>query len=202
MPILTMPIKPGFRSIEWAHEVSVGVNQSPFNLTAQRYDWGGTLRIATITLPKMVPQLAKQWAGFFLKCRGPAGSFYLSDSAVAAADDKAKGSPLINGASQTGTQIITDGWLPARAGILKAADWISIADQLYQLTDDVDTDAAGGATINIEPGIPAAYADDTALEIYAPRGVFRLAQSVPLKWGIDRLSDEIVFNAIEIRQTA
>lgn len=77
------------------------------------------------------------------------------------------GAPLTNGAGQTGSSLITDGWT-ASAAILKAGNIFTIADvyavnpQTYESTgqlqqfvvlSDVTADGSGNATISISPAI-------------------------------------------------
>ena len=90
------------------------------------------------------------------------------------------GTPLVNGASQTGTSLITDGWTAAAASRLKRGDVFTIAGvnavnpqhrqntgQLRQfvVTADVSSDGSGNATIPIYPAMTAtgAYQTVTAL---------------------------------------
>lgn len=78
------------------------------------------------------------------------------------------GTPLVNGASQTGASLITDGWTAAAASRLKKGDVFTIANvyavnpqnrqstgQLRQfvVTADVSSDGSGNATIGISPSI-------------------------------------------------
>ena len=78
------------------------------------------------------------------------------------------GTPLINGANQTGDTIVTDGWTASVSGLLLKGDVISFADvyevnpQSYQSTGrlqrfvvqkNVDSDGTGNATIQVSPSI-------------------------------------------------
>ena len=79
------------------------------------------------------------------------------------------GTPLANGVTpQTGSVINTDGWTPSVTGLLKRGDIITFAGvyeinpvtyettgrlQSFVVTQDVDSDGAGLATINISPAI-------------------------------------------------
>ncbi len=78
------------------------------------------------------------------------------------------GTPLSNGADQTGASIVTDGWAFSKTGLLKEGDVITFAGvyeinpQSYQstgrlqhfvVTADVDSDGAGNATIPVSPSI-------------------------------------------------
>ena len=78
------------------------------------------------------------------------------------------GTPLTNGADQTGSSIVTDGWTASTTGLLKEGDVITFAGvfeinpqsyestgrlQHFVVTADVDSDAGGAATIPISPSI-------------------------------------------------
>lgn len=78
------------------------------------------------------------------------------------------GTPLVNGASQTGASIITDGWTASVTGVVKKGDVLTFADvfevnpqsrqstgQLAQfvVTADANSDGSGNATISISPSM-------------------------------------------------
>lgn len=85
------------------------------------------------------------------------------------------GTPLVNGASQSGSSLVTDGWT-ASAAILKEGDIITIAgvngvnpqsrqdygsSRQFVVTADVTADGTGNATIPIYPAITASGAFQT-----------------------------------------
>lgn len=78
------------------------------------------------------------------------------------------GTPLVNGTSQTGSSLVTDGWTAAAANRLKAGDVFTIDGvygvnpqtyestgylQEFVVTADADSDVGGNATISISPAI-------------------------------------------------
>lgn len=86
------------------------------------------------------------------------------------------GTPLVNGASQTGSSLITDGWTAAAANRLKAGDVFTIAGvyhvnpqtrsstgvlQQFVVTADAASDGSGNATISISPSITTSGASQT-----------------------------------------
>lgn len=99
------------------------------------------------------------------------------------------GTPLTNGAGQTGASLITDGWTASVTGLLKAGDIFTLAGiysvnpqsrqstgelQQFVVTADVNSDGSGNATIPISPSIittgafqtvTAAPADGIALTV-------------------------------------
>ena len=66
------------------------------------------------------------------------------------------GTPLINGATQTGATIITDGW-PNDTLVLKAGDlvsWFTTGPTLvYDVTADGTSDGSGNLTISVSPNV-------------------------------------------------
>lgn len=80
------------------------------------------------------------------------------------------GTPLVNGASQSGTSLIIDG---LTAGITLKADrtfsmTVSSRSYLYCLTDDVTANGSGQATLSLDCMLRASPADNAALEFHTP----------------------------------
>lgn len=86
------------------------------------------------------------------------------------------GTPAVNGAGQTGSSLVTDGWTAAAGARLKKGDVFTIAGvfavnpqsrlttgelQQFVVTADVSSDASGNATIQIWPAIVATGAMQT-----------------------------------------
>lgn len=86
------------------------------------------------------------------------------------------GTPLVNGASQSGATLITDGWTAAAASRLKKGDVFTIAGvyhvnpqsrasnnvlQQFVVTADVSSDGSGNLTVAISPSITASGAQQT-----------------------------------------
>lgn len=67
------------------------------------------------------------------------------------------GTPLVMGASQTGTSLVTDGWSPTVTKVVAGGDVIRIAGltPLYRVRDDVNSNGSGQATLTVTPAIPA-----------------------------------------------
>ena len=86
----------------------------------------------------------------------------------------APGTPVVNGASQTGDTLSIDG-LPASAtGYLKAGDYIQLGSgtgaQLYKVLDDVDSNASGEADLTIWPDLRSSPADDATVVVSNAKG--------------------------------
>jgi hypothetical protein len=74
--------------------------------------------------------------------------------------------PLINGASQTGRSVITDGWAISTL-VLKAGDFVQFSGhtKVYQITADITSDGSGNATLSIEPALVESPAENEALVV-------------------------------------
>ena len=77
------------------------------------------------------------------------------------------GTPLVDGASQTGSSLLTDGWGNTVTNSVRAGDAIKIAgdNAVYIVTADANSDGAGHVTIPISPPLRTSPADNAALTI-------------------------------------
>lgn len=197
---LTPPNVPGLHSVEIRPRMSQGYQESPFTHVQRVTQWSAQSWEAHCTLPKMEIARAKPWEAFFLALQGSVGTFYLADSPLRAAmAGNASGIGYVNGASQTGDILATDGWESSVANLFKAGDWISLNNVLYRVIEDVDSDASGAAPLSIWPALRASPADDLELK-YGPeaRGIFRLKEAVSFEVSNDHLVDKIKFTAMEV----
>ncbi len=88
------------------------------------------------------------------------------------------GTPLVNGASQTGTSLVLDGASSSVNNWLMTGDYISFNNELHMVTADTNSDGSGNVTLPIAPPIRKSPADDLAVDIAAPiDGVFILTSS-------------------------
>lgn len=120
--------------------------------------WQISLRYGAMTRASFAPL----WA-FLTKQGGQAGTFSISLPAFAPLG-VATGTPLVNGAGQTGTSLITDGWTNS-VTVLKAGDWIQIDGdkKVYTITEDAISSGAGAATLKIFPALRKSPPDNFAI---------------------------------------
>lgn len=88
--------------------------------------------------------------------------------------DATGGTPLLKGASQSGTSILTDGWQNSIT-VLRAGDVIKIAgiNLVYDIIADCISDGSGNATMTISPPLyaPANWlSDNKAITINSTEG--------------------------------
>jgi len=178
---ISLPTQSGIAKVRLIANDTVAISQSPFTGAQQVYKYPGQFWEADITLPPMKRADAEYWISFLLKLSGPYGTFLLGDPNGGTARGIATGTPLVNGGSQTGNELITDGWTNSQTGILKAGDYIQLGtgatSQLYKVLDDVNSDGSGNATLTVWPDLRSAPADNAAITVSNPKGVFRLTSS-------------------------
>ena len=182
----------------------VGVSTSPFTFKQQVYQFSGQRWEADVTLPAMAREDAEQWVSFLMKLYGQKGTFLLGDplaSTPRGSASSAAGTPVVNGASQTGGTLAIDG-LPASAtGYLKAGDYIQLGSaataQFYKVLTDADSNSSGEATLQIWPNLRSSPSDGATVVVSNAKGVFRLSSN-ETSWSINRLSlYGITFGATE-----
>jgi len=194
---LNFPTSGGISEITWKKESSVSSSESPFSKNLKVYDWGGKRLEATIKIAPMRVAQAKTWEAWFMALNGLEGTFWLTPSLDSAPSGGAGGTPLVNGASQTGQSLVTDGWDPSETGILKAGDWFQLGNHLYRVLQDANSDVGGNATFDIWPGLRSSPGDDDPLTISGPKGIFRVIEMPSLKYDRNQLCAGFQFDAIE-----
>ena len=169
-------------SIEWNPREFVSKNESPFTGQTQTYDWQVSMWEGMVSFPPMSRLSADAWSSFILALRGPIHCFMLGDPKARLPKGTAKGTPLVNGANQTGYTLYTDGWDANQPNLLVVGDFIQIGWRLYKVTQTVASDSTGHGILSIWPNLRDLPADNTPVVVTNCKGIFRLAQSTNNKW--------------------
>lgn len=162
---------------------------SPYTFNQQVYKFSGERWEGSVTFPPMTQESVGELQAFFLEMQGQFGTFLYGDPnyLVKGARGIASGSPLVNGAGQTGNTLNVDGLGASIVGWLKKGDYIQLgsgsSSRLHQSATDVDTNGSGQATITLYPAIRTSPADNAAVVVNGAKGVFRLASNVS-EWAI------------------
>lgn len=196
-----LPTHTGIRSVTLRAVNVTAMSESAFTLRQQIYKHAGERWEAEITLPAMARADAEQWVAWLLSMRGREGTFLLGDPLGATPRGSAGGTPLVNGADQTGDSLSIDGCTAGQTGWLKAGDYIQLGSgasaSLHKVLQDVDSNGAGQATLDLWPSVRTAPADNSAIVTSSAQGVFRLATS-ETEWSIDSIGHwGVVFSAVE-----
>ena len=159
----TFPTSPKFQSLAVSSNQGTFVSRSISGRRQSRQIGGQYWRLRASFPPMTRAQFAPIYA-FVIAQRGRYESFSVIPAVISTGQGSPAGTPLIDGASQTGRSLVTDGW-NASIAIFKAGDYLKIAgnDKVYMVTADVSSDGSGDATIAIEPALVASPADDAAI---------------------------------------
>ena len=117
------------------------------------------------------------------------------------------GTPLVNGASQTGASLVTDGWT-ASSAILKKGDIFTVAGvfkvhpeskastgilQQFVVTADISADGTGAATIAISPSIVVTGATQNVSGSPADNAAITVAGTASTAHGVSLLHQKGAF---------
>ena len=118
----------------------------------------------TAAFPAMTRAQFAPIDAFVMKQRGQYESFQVVPPVLNAGLGSPAGTPLVNGADQTGRSVVTDGW-NASITIFKAGDFLKFAnhDKVYKVVTDATSDGSGDSTITIEPPLVTSPATDSAI---------------------------------------
>ena len=201
---LTLPTVTGIRAINLRARNVVGISQSPFTYKQQVVAHTGQRWEAEISLPAMTRAEGEEWVSFLVKLKGQQGTFLLGDPSASTPRGSAAttpGTPVVNGASQTGGSLTVDGLPASASNYLRAGDYIQLGTgsgaTLHKVLNDVTSNASGEASLDLYPSIRTAPADDAAIVVSGAKGVFRLATN-ETNWSINEVTHfGITFSAVE-----
>lgn len=201
---LNTPTNIGIANITLSAENAVAISQSPFTFQQQVVAHPGQRWAASISLPPMKRQDAEYWIAFLLSLKGQIGTFLLGDPNCGTAQGSAKdtpGTPVVNGAGQTGDSLVIDGLPLSATGYLLPGDYIQLgtgsSTQLYKVLTQVNTDGSGGATLDIWPSLRSSPADNASVVVGNTKGRFRLKDNIT-QWSINEISSYgITFDCVE-----
>ncbi|MEQ9519619.1 MAG: hypothetical protein RLN89_09285 [Parvibaculum sp.] len=129
---------------------------------------------------------ADKWIDWLMKLDGFVGTFLMGDPLRMVSPVPTLGAPVVAGDGQLGTELVTSGWTPSQALVLKSGQNIQIGTgieaRLYRVVEDVASDASGIATINLRPRVALAVMDQAVIRLDNPEGLFRLTSSSLAGW--------------------
>jgi hypothetical protein len=166
MTTITLPATPKPQGMAWRLVQPAQNNISTWTGSRQVLPSGRGWWECQITLPPIVgTSNFNAWRSFTAKMRGAANDVQIpvdptAQSAIA-------NTMSVNGAGQTGRTLNVDG-LPNSTTVLNAGQFVTVGNQLLQLTADVTTNGSGQATLSFEPALRAAPADNATVEFKNP----------------------------------
>lgn len=157
---VTLPTSPSPSSITPRLITTRGELRSAFGGSMQRISRTGSRWAFDVVMPPMTAASALEWVNILEE----------ADTCILRLPEPgitigSPGTPLVNGATQTGTSLITDAWTASYAIPKGKFVGVSVSglQYLYQTTTAVTASGAGAATLVLRPMLRASPADDAAL---------------------------------------
>lgn len=181
IPVLPTEIIP--TSLNIVPEVAVGMTRSPFAFAQQAQVHPGQTWHMSVTWPPLNEfcDASNELIAFLVGLKGRSTVFLagpMRDTRGAAT-----GAPTVKGSGQTGETLVTQGWTPNTAAILKANDHIQLgwgsAARLYRVLSTVASDENGEATLSIYPRLRVSPGDNDPVYVHNPVGQWRLKENIP-----------------------
>lgn len=202
MPIY-MPSSPGFIRSRFGLETNTQTFTSPLTRNTQRVVLAGSRWTASYSLPPMKREQAAAWQAFFLQLEGRANTFYAFDPDATQPRGVARtntGTPLVNGGSQTGSALNIDGCPANVNGWLLAGDYFSVGSFMAMITQTVNTNGSGQATLNFKAPLRSSPADNAAVTVINPTCEMILSDDQQSIWEANQNSvyEGMSFSAVEV----
>jgi hypothetical protein len=142
--------------------------ESPLNRSMQTSELPGARWNAVFGWQNLSDADARIMKAWLNSLSGMAGRFYLYDATHPTPSGTAAGTPIVNGASQSGRTLVTDGWTANQSSLLLPGDYIGVNGQLLVITAAAASNALGQATLSIEPPLRTSPADNAAITVTRP----------------------------------
>ncbi len=188
---LSFPTHTNVRSVDLRAVNAVAMSMSPFTYKQQVFAHQGQRWEADVTLPPMKRSDAEQWVAWLVSLKGLRGTFLMGDPVGCSARGSVGGTPLVNGASQTGDTLNIDGCTASQTPWIKAGDYIQLGSassaSLHKVLLDANSDSGGQVLLDIWPNINVAQADNATVVTSNAKGVWRLANNES-NWSINEIA--------------
>lgn len=184
---LSLPASDLIETIELRPSNIVGVYASPWTGEQQVQGHPGEFWVATVSTPSLFEREADEWRAFVTALRGRLGTFLMGDPAKTVPDGANSGTPVVDGASQTGFELATRGWDANTTGVLLEGDYIQLGtgsdSRLHVLTADASSNASGEATLDLWPRLRSSPSDGDTVITTDTVGRWRLVDNaVGWRW--------------------
>ena len=201
---LDFPTWRGVRAVEQRAQRSVGLARSPFSFARYKQDRGGKLWRFNVTVPLLDRDTALNWEAWFLALNGREGSFLFGDPSATNPRGSWAGTPVVNGAGQTGSTLQLRNFTPSAAGVVRPGDYFQLGNgassRLYRVpgVTAYDADAGGLVTIDIWPALRGPSVNADPVRTVTPQGVFELdSNDTPMAIDEALRSQQFTFPIVE-----
>lgn len=209
MAVVTMPASPRFQTARFRLGANTQSFTSPEDKTTQTVEKVGNLWTLDVTLPPMheTDPDAEAWATFLMDLGGMAGRFYAGDPRNISPRGSAgvtPGTPLVNGADQSGKTLAIDGAPASATDYLKLGDYFAYDTptgrrKMHKLTAAATTNGSGQVTLAFTPAIEERPADNAPILLSPATTIMMLADDDQGEVVYNEPFYRISFSAIEAR---
>ncbi len=179
---ISMPDLQGMSSFSFQMKSVNAVVRSSFTLKSQVQTHQGQMWMASMGFPPRNLADSADWRAFLTSLNGMQGTFFIGDPLATSPRGSVLGTPLVNGASQTGQVLLTKGWTADETGVLLAGDYIQIGSgsttRLYKVLVDADSDGSGLSSLDIWPRLRESPSNSAAITTSSTKGTFRLSKNI------------------------
>lgn len=185
-----------------AAQIGVAFNVQGFNSTLssskQFKELPGSQWFGSFTWSNRQGLEARTLAAQFTGLRGMIGDFRILPPDHEGLGT-AIGTGLVNGADQTGSSIVTDGWGVNQPILLEVGDYFEINGELKRVTVRASSDGSGNSTIQFQPPIRKSPANNSTVITTEPKMTMRLtspvntaALSAPVIYALSIEAEEVI----------
>lgn len=171
MTVLEWPEDVCPSSLTWRPESNTKTFRSPFNGSSQTVRFPGTRWVCSLTLNNLSDDKSRRIDTLIADLDGEYGQVKIHD--WGRSGRVPLGSPVVNGANQTGNQLQSSGWTPSK-NVLQKGDYITVNNELKMVTADVTSSASGIAIIYFAPMLRNSPPTNAVIEVANPYGIFKL----------------------------
>lgn len=165
-------------------------SESIFTKAQQNYKFSGEQWAGEVTFQPCRRADAAEIQAFLGELYGKYGTFLYGDPDALQQGIRGAGggTPLVKGASQTGNTLLIDGLTSALSNVYRKGDYFQLGtgldSRLYMITQDINSNTAGEATLQFVPALRSSPADNAALTFTSAKGLFRAVENVA-QWDSD-----------------
>jgi len=151
--------------------------RSPYSRSAKTLELPGMVWYVQATWEKITEAEVAALESFFGKIKGMGGRFNFGPPhrKIARGAAKSLGAfvPRVNGANQTGSSLVTDGWPPSTANLFLEGDYIAFDNptgnrELKIIVANASSDSGGNMTLSLGEPIRRSPADNTLIITSSP----------------------------------
>ncbi len=160
---INMPSSTRMTDSSFFLETNTQTFTSPLNRATQKLELPGQRWRFNWSLPKLNRAQYAVWKAFILQLKGRTNTFTASDPDWQNNLGLWTGTPLVKGAGQTGNSLIIDNCTASKSDWGKAGDYFNCGSGLYCLTAPCSTNGSGETTLQFEPPMYTAPADNAPI---------------------------------------